>query len=634
MASPSYNANAWTDATSSTNPLSSSSGQDSSGPTSLTTPVDTSSSPLIDSSTYTSRGSDARSHKSARSGVSDDDEEGDAPIYFAARSSAERVRSSDSQATRSGAGRIGGYLDEEEEDGSGEAGLLSGKRRSDTARPRYDDGEDGRTATARALEHVDGGTTKERKRAYWRAAAVNLTLIGGWYTFSTLISIYNKWMFSPDRLNFSFPLFVTTCHMVMQFILASLAMKLFDEKLVPRKPNGERARPSGHDWASKVVPCAAATALDIGLSNTSLKTITLTFYTMCKSSNLAFVLFFAFLFRLEIIRWSLIGIIALITIGVVMMVAAETKFVLVGAVQVLTASAMGGLRWTLTQMLLDRDGMGLNNPIATIFWLAPVMGACLVVFSAIFEDWHAIFGGDGGWFDGLFRSLKTVALITAPGVLAFGMNLSEFALIQRTSVVTLSVAGIFKEVLTIMIASTIFGDELTPINITGLCIALVGIGLYNYLKYRLITQGPTAFSRTSSSTGLNELSESLRSRASSLAHSLGRPRSTRERGSDVHSLATTRGPGRSGGARGGYDALRHDDGDGDGDAVLFDRDTESVSGRGDAVEIDTHKVSVEIVSAAERQREKERQEKIQEEADLAGWDTSGERETGNGYVER
>lgn len=37
---------------------------------------------------------------------------------------------------------------------------------------------------------------------------------------------------------------------------------------------------------------------------------------MCKSSNLAFVLFFAFLFRLEVIRWSLIGIITIITVGV------------------------------------------------------------------------------------------------------------------------------------------------------------------------------------------------------------------------------------------------------------------------------------------------------------------------------
>lgn len=36
---------------------------------------------------------------------------------------------------------------------------------------------------------------------------------------------------------------------------------------------------SDTDSSGKVVPCALATALDIGLSNLSLKTITLTFYS-------------------------------------------------------------------------------------------------------------------------------------------------------------------------------------------------------------------------------------------------------------------------------------------------------------------------------------------------------------------
>lgn len=37
-----------------------------------------------------------------------------------------------------------------------------------------------------------------------------------------------------------------------------------------------------------------------------------------------------------------------------MMVSAETELVVIGAVQVLLASCMGGLRWALTQMLLEK----------------------------------------------------------------------------------------------------------------------------------------------------------------------------------------------------------------------------------------------------------------------------------------
>lgn len=80
-----------------------------------------------------------------------------------------------------------------------------------------------------------------------------------------------------------------------------------------------------------------------------------------------------------------------------------------------------------------------------------------------------------------------MGVILAGGSLAFCMIMSEFFLIKRTSVVTLSVCGIFKEVATIFISSLVFGDILTIINIIGLCITLFGIGLYNWLKFKVIT---------------------------------------------------------------------------------------------------------------------------------------------------
>lgn len=97
-------------------------------------------------------------------------------------------------------------------------------------------------------------------------------------------------------------------------------------------------------------------------------------------------------------------------------------------------------------------------------------------------------------------------IIFAGGTIAFCMIMAEFFLIKRTSVVTLSVCGIFKvrnehrlntftkhsncyiqEVATIALSSMVFGDRLTVINIIGLCITLFGIGLYNWLKMRNTT---------------------------------------------------------------------------------------------------------------------------------------------------
>jgi len=62
------------------------------------------------------------------------------------------------------------------------------------------------------------------------------------------------------------------------------------------------------------------------------------------------------------------------------------------------------------------------------------------------------------------------------------MIASEFTLLQRTSVVTLSICGIFKEVVTISAAGIVFHDELSLVNISGLLVTIISIACYNYLK--------------------------------------------------------------------------------------------------------------------------------------------------------
>jgi len=145
---------------------------------------------------------------------------------------------------------------------------------------------------------------------------------------------------------------------------------------------------------------------------------------MCKSSSLIFVLLFAFLFRLETFSWRLVGVILLIFMGVLLMVATETEFVLQGLILVLGASALGGLRWSLTQVLLKSKNSGLDNPAATIFWLAPSMGVTLAIVSVATEDWPHLFRTQ--FFQDKARVLETITSMLAPGVIAFCMILAEF----------------------------------------------------------------------------------------------------------------------------------------------------------------------------------------------------------------
>ncbi|KAI0537982.1 triose-phosphate transporter family-domain-containing protein [Xylaria digitata] len=341
----------------------------------------------------------------------------------------------------------------------------------------------------------DNLSDEERKQAdqnVLRKLAINAALIGFWYMFSLSISLYNKWMFDSGQLNFPYPLFTTSMHMLVQFSLASLVLYFIPSL---RPTNGRHSSDLGRSrhesepdrpimtklfYFTRIGPCGAATGLDIGLGNTSLKFITLTFYTMCKSSALAFVLLFAFLFRLETPTWRLVAIITTMTAGVIMMVAGEVEFHLGGFFLIISSAFFSGFRWGLTQILLLRHP-ATSNPFSSIFFLSPIMFVTLVLIAVPVEGFPNFWAGIKTLSE-QWGVLKTPLLLLFPGTIAFLMTASEFALLQRSSVVTLSIAGIFKEVVTIIVAALVFDDKLTAINISGLLVTLVAIIAYNYIK--------------------------------------------------------------------------------------------------------------------------------------------------------
>ncbi|KAK9461257.1 triose-phosphate transporter family-domain-containing protein [Lipomyces oligophaga] len=308
---------------------------------------------------------------------------------------------------------------------------------------------------------------------------LNVAYILLWYTFSLSLSLYNKWMFSDTYLNFKFPLFATSCHMAVQTLLASLILLIFPQFRPPAD-----SRMSWKTYILNIGSCGLATAGDIGLGNMSLRFITLGFYTMVKSSNLVFVLLFAFLFRLERPTFQLVAIITVMTIGVVMMVASETQFVLIGFVLVLIAAVLSGFRWSVTQMLLKHNP-ATANPFSTIFYLAPVMCLFLFVLACSIEGFSSLIHSPV-WSQE--SPILWILILLTPGVIAFLMTAAEFMLLHRTNVVTLSIVGIFKEVLTIIVSAGIYGDSLTVINISGLVVTLIAIAAYNYIRIRSMRQ--------------------------------------------------------------------------------------------------------------------------------------------------
>ncbi|GMG49487.1 unnamed protein product [Ambrosiozyma monospora] len=394
-----------------------------------------------------------------------------------------------------------------------------------------------------------------------------------WFTFSLLISVYNKWMFSDPTLDFKFPVLITSCHQLVLFFLSLLTIIVsprFRLNYVdPNKPNSSR-EPSDLSYfmspkvyLSRILPCALASSGDIGLGNSSLKYITISLYTMLKSSAvLIFTLFWGFLLRLEKVTMKLFLITLIMTLSVMMLVYGQDsdtvenetqemklKFVkrsfelitrtvttvagasdeesadalldstsiadsttaapgtsyadsfssatksvyeaiptipistssslFIGCFLVLLASCMSGLRWALTQIVL-RGNKYTKNPILTIFYLSPAMCVTLVVIGAQVEGLDNFFGANI-WVQ--YGSFTTFLMLLFPGCLAFFMTLSQFVILQYAPLLTLSIAGIVRELITIFLGWLVFGDKLNFVNIVGLIITLLDIVWYNL--YRL-----------------------------------------------------------------------------------------------------------------------------------------------------
>ncbi|XP_053099297.1 solute carrier family 35 member C2 isoform X4 [Hemicordylus capensis] len=304
-----------------------------------------------------------------------------------------------------------------------------------------------------------------------RAAAVaGLVLL--YYGFSIGITFYNKWLMK----SFGFPLFMTLLHLLVIFALSGLARRCCCAKRPARVVL---------PWAGylrQVAPAALSTALDVGLSNWSFLYITVSLYTMTKSSAVLFILLFSLAFKLEEPRAALILVVLLIAGGLFLFTYKATQFDLEGFALVLGASFLGGIRWTLTQMLLQKEELGLKHPIDTMFHLQPAMFLGLFPLFAAFEGLSLAASEKLFRFQQAERLLGLLGKLALGGVLAFGLGFSEFLLVSRTSSLALSVSGIFKEVCTLLLAAQLTGDRLSPWNWLGCVLCLLGISLHVALK--------------------------------------------------------------------------------------------------------------------------------------------------------
>lgn len=128
-------------------------------------------------------------------------------------------------------------------------------------------------------------------------------------------------------------------------------------------------------------------------------------------------------------------------------------------------------------------GSGRPHPVLSLFYFTPVSAVALLPFQLAFESSRlasSSFAEAEHW-------PTTLGLILFGAVVAFGLNASELFVIQATSALTLCIFGVLKFLIVLGISVALFHYELTDINRVGIALTVLGLVVYNYVKWRETT---------------------------------------------------------------------------------------------------------------------------------------------------
>lgn len=293
---------------------------------------------------------------------------------------------------------------------------------------------------------------------FWNICWTSSVLVV-YFVLSVGLTFYQKWCMKQ----FSYPLIMVSIHFTIKWtscVVIRCLMSIFC--------NRTDTYITFKNQVSKIVPVGVCSALDIAFSNWGLDFIKITLYTMTKSTVIIFILCFALLFKLEKKSCFLVLIVAMISGGLFMFTYKATNFNLFGFLLVLFASFSSGLRWTLAQLIMQRSELGLKNPVDMLYYVQPWMILTITPLAFVQEGGSIVDKWD------TLNASKWMAVIVG-AFIALAMELSEFLVVVNTSSLTLSIAGIFKEIVILVLAVEWEGNNMTLLNFIGLLLCLGGI---------------------------------------------------------------------------------------------------------------------------------------------------------------
>nr|XP_016495172.1 PREDICTED: probable sugar phosphate/phosphate translocator At5g04160 [Nicotiana tabacum] len=313
-------------------------------------------------------------------------------------------------------------------------------------------------------------TTQSEKQALFITS-----LIIFWYSSNIGVLLLNKLLLS--NYGFSFPIFLTMCHMSACAVLSYVSIVFL--KIVPFQRIKSRSQFFRIATLS-IVFCGSVVG-----GNISLRYLPVSFNQAVGATTPFFTALFAYLITLKREAWITYGCLVPVVAGVVIasgvlcgLMTGEPSFHLYGFINCIGATAARAFKSVLQGVLLSSEGEKLNS-MNLLLYMSPIAVLVLLPATLVMEP-------------NVIDVTTTLAtehrylglLILVNSAMAYGANLLNFLVTKHTSALTLQVLGNAKGAVAVVISILLFRNPVTFIGIAGYTMTVMGVVAYGEAKRR------------------------------------------------------------------------------------------------------------------------------------------------------
>lgn len=295
--------------------------------------------------------------------------------------------------------------------------------------------------------------------------------IGLYFLSNLSLTLHNKWILS--KIHFAFPWTLSAIHI----LISGLGCFVIDQ-ISPPKPNQLAVatvvkRSLTGPIVLKLMAFSILYAINIAISNISMALVDLSFHQLMRSATPACTLLLEWMLfgKQPAIRIciSLVPVILGIALASIKSDHSPMSLSWLGGLLTVFGVVLASLKGITSVRLMDR-----MRPIELIWKMALPAGLQCLAFAWYFGELL-----QAGKFL-LDSSIMTSAHLVVNASLAMLLNCISFTVAQKTSALTLTVAGNIKQALCIILAIYLFATVISPLNACGIVMSLAGGAWYSY----------------------------------------------------------------------------------------------------------------------------------------------------------